>query len=60
MDNQIAIITGAARGFGKEFANRLLEKGSKVCISDVNTELGLQTLKELQEKYGQDHVTFCK
>jgi len=60
MENHVAIITGSARGFGKEFAIRLLEKGGKVCISDVNTELGLQTLKELQEKYGQEYVTFCK
>lgn len=60
MENHVAIITGSARGFGKEFAIRLLQKGSKVCISDLNTELGLQTLKELQEKYGQEHVTFCK
>ena len=59
-ENHIAIITGSAQGFGKEFAVRLLQKGGKVCISDVNVELGLQTLKELQETYGQNRVAFHK
>ena len=59
-ENHIAIITGSAQGFGKEFAVRLLKKGGKVCISDVNVDLGLQTLKELQETYGQDRVAFHK
>ena len=60
LEHHVAIITGSAQGFGKEFAIRLLDKGGKVCISDVNVDLGLQTLKELQEKYGADHVTFHK
>ena len=59
-ENHIAIITGSAQGFGKEFAVRLLQKGGKVCISDVNVELGLQTLKELQETYGENRVAFHK
>ena len=57
-ENHVTIITGSAQGFGKEFAIRLLQKGGKVCISDVNVEIGLQTLKELQEKFGEDQVAF--
>ena len=58
LSDHIAIITGSAQGFGKEFAQRLLQKGGKVCISDINEDLGQQTLKELQENYGTENVTF--
>ena len=56
--NKIAIITGSAQGLGKEFALRILEKGGKVCLSDVNIENGEKTLKEFSEVYGKDFVTF--
>ena len=56
--NKISIITGSAQGLGKEFARRLLEKGGKVCLSDVNIENGEKTLKEFSETYGQEFVTF--
>ena len=56
--NKIAIITGSAQGLGKEFARRILEKGGKVCLSDVNIENGEKTLKEFSEVYGKDIVTF--
>ena len=58
VENKIAIITGSAQGLGKEFARRLLEKGGKACLSDVNTENGEKTLKEFSEIYGQEFVTF--
>ena len=54
----VAIITGSAQGLGKEFAKRLLRQGAKVCISDINEEMGAQTLEELQKTYGQKNVTF--
>ena len=58
--DKIALVTGSARGFGKEFAIRLLNKGAKVCISDVNTPAGEETTKELQTQYGSENVTFCR
>ena len=60
VDKKIAIITGSARGLGKEFAIRLLEKGAKVCISNVNENAGEETKKELSERYGSENVTFKK
>ena len=56
--NQVSIITGSAQGFGKEFAKRLLENGAKVCLSDVNKNIGKKTLEELQKDFGNDVVTF--
>ena len=55
---QIAIITGSAQGFGKEFAKRLLRQGAKVCVSDINEDIGSRTLQELQRTYGASNVTF--
>ena len=45
--DEVAIITGSAQGFGKEFAKRLLKQEAKVCLSDVNAEEGEKTLVEL-------------
>ena len=58
VEKRVAIVTGSAKGFGKEFAIRLLKKGAKVCICDVNEEEGKHTTKELQDKYGSQNVTF--
>ena len=46
--NKVAIVTGSAKGFGKEFAVRLLKNGAKVCVSDVDEQAGDETRKELQ------------
>ena len=56
--DQITIVTGSAQGFGKEFAERLLKKGAKVCLSDVNKEAGEKTLEEFKKCFGNDVVTF--
>jgi len=58
--DKIAIVTGSARGFGKEFAIRLLKNGAKVCISDVDETGGEETKKELSERYGSQNVTFSR
>ena len=58
--NKIALVTGSAKGFGKEFAIRLLEKGAKVCISDLNESEGEETTRELGEKYGPKNVAFSR
>ena len=60
VQNKIAIVTGSARGFGKEFAVRLLDRGAKVCISDVDEKAGEQTKNELNERYGSEKITFLK
>ena len=56
--NKVAIITGSAQGLGKAFAIRLLDAGARVCLSDVNRNKGEATLKELQENYGKERISF--
>merc|ERR1712241_1587678 len=56
--NEIAIVTGSAQGIGKDISERILRKGGKVCISDVNEELGLKIVEEFGKTYGTNAVTF--
>ena len=56
--DKVAIITGSAGGLGKEFAKRLLQKGCKVCLSDINKQLGEQTKNEFSETYGSHQIHF--
>ena len=45
-DNKVAIITGSARGIGKEIAAAFAAEGAKVVISDVNAEACAATAQE--------------
>ena len=47
-----ALITGGAQGFGRQFARRLLQKGCRVCITDIDQNKGQETKKEFQEQFG--------
>jgi NAD(P)-dependent dehydrogenase (short-subunit alcohol dehydrogenase family) len=45
---QVAIVTGAARGIGKGIATELAREGARVALADVDEPLGRQTEKELR------------
>jgi len=57
---KVCLITGSAGGIGKALANQLLGMGAKVCLSDVNESLGLETLQHFKEQYNDIDVTFYK
>ncbi|WP_068268959.1 SDR family oxidoreductase [Aldersonia kunmingensis] len=42
-----AIVTGAARGIGEEYAKALAAEGANVVIADLNAELGEQVAKQI-------------
>lgn len=56
ISSSIFLITGSGGGLGKAFAKKLLRLGGRVCISDVNVPLGLKTLEELKQEYGEKVV----
>lgn len=56
----VALITGSGGGLGKEFALRLLKGGAHVCLSDVNPQLGNQTMAEFKEEFGDLKVHFVQ
>ena len=57
---KLCVVTGSGGGLGKEFAGRLLAKGCKVVISDINSALGEATTEELADIFGEDKVTFVQ
>lgn len=49
-ENQVAVVTGASRGIGRELAGRLASEGAYVYLVDINEEALNETRHELQEK----------
>ncbi|MCU1551780.1 MAG: fabG, partial [Glaciihabitans sp.] len=47
LDNEVALVTGGARGMGATHAKALLAEGAKVVIADVLDESGLALAEEL-------------
>jgi len=51
LKNKIAIITGAASGFGKGIAKKFTEEGAKILMVDINSKL----LKKVSRNLNQDY-----
>jgi NAD(P)-dependent dehydrogenase (short-subunit alcohol dehydrogenase family) len=51
LDNKVVVITGAARGIGREAALLFSAEGASVCVADVVEEAGEQTAAECQEAF---------
>uniref|UniRef100_A0A0B7A9R7 15-hydroxyprostaglandin dehydrogenase [NAD(+)] n=2 Tax=Arion vulgaris TaxID=1028688 RepID=A0A0B7A9R7_9EUPU len=55
---RVALVTGAAQGLGKLFSEALLQRGTKVCLADVQESKGRQVENDFQSRYGKDNVAF--
>jgi len=53
--NSVTIVSGGASGLGEACVRYLVERGSKVCIADVNEERGEKLAHELS-----DAAIFCR
>lgn len=57
LENQTAVVTGAANGFGRLFAEGLANAGANVVLMDINED-GLQETAELVRQAGRSAITY--
>jgi len=50
LKDQVALITGSARGIGKEIALTFAQAGAMVIISDINAEMAAATAEEFKKQ----------
>lgn len=56
LKDRVALITGSARGIGKEIARVFAEQGATVIISDINAEMAAATADEFKKQgYQAEH-----
>jgi 3-oxoacyl-[acyl-carrier protein] reductase len=56
LKDKVAIITGAGRGLGKEFARRFAAEGARLLLPDISLERAEATAKEIRDGGGQAHA----
>ncbi|KAF9277287.1 hypothetical protein BGZ68_009401 [Mortierella alpina] len=60
VQDKVAIITGASSGFGKALANRLVGKGAKVILADIDIKDGERLANELNYNKTEKVAYFVK
>ena len=58
MSDRVIIVTGAAKGIGLACAQRLVQDGHRVVLTDMDTENGLRAARDLAD--GNDRAVFIE
>ena len=53
LSGQVAVITGASKGIGRETALTLARAGASVCLGARSVDLLQEVVKEIEEKGGK-------
>lgn len=57
LNNQVAVVTGGAKGIGKGISKVLSEQGAEVIILDIDREAGEETARDLEGCFYEMDVT---
>ena len=60
LSGKIALITGGSGAIGKASAEKILENGGNVFLTDISQKKLNKTIQELEEKYGSDNIKGCQ
>lgn len=50
--DKVAIVTGAGQGIGLEICRQLAQKGAKVILNDIDTDLATEGARQIQNDFG--------
>lgn len=59
LTGKVAVVTGAAGGFGRGIAERFAAEGAKVVLADINAALGEATAAAINERGGDARFARC-
>ena len=59
-EKSVALITGGAMGLGQMFSKKLMERGTRVIVADINPKAGEKFINKSREKHGDDAITFMQ
>ena len=57
LNGRVALITGAASGFGEGIARRFAEEGASVVVADINDQLGQEVVDNISKSGGA--ASYC-
>ncbi|MCH2539867.1 MAG: SDR family NAD(P)-dependent oxidoreductase, partial [Anaerolineales bacterium] len=53
LNNKVALVTGAAMGFGQAMSELFASEGAKVVVADINQEAGEETVTRISDQGGE-------
>ena len=53
LNNKVALVTGAAMGFGQAMSELFASEGAKVVVADINQEAGEETVTRITDQGGE-------
>ena len=60
LEDKVALVTGAARGIGRGFAEGFVREGAQVVIADINLEAARQAAAEIGSACSAVHMDVTK